>query len=114
MNDDIGEYKDMDEVERTKEALGILRAVASTQDAPEPRGVSNVIPLGNITRLDLPTDRILEEAKGHCADGVIVLGFDDDGTPYFASSIADGGTVVWLLELAKFELFAIATGVVED
>jgi len=74
-------------------------------DKPE----DNVIPLGNVTRLDLPTDRVLEEAKGHCSDGVVVMGFDDDGSLYFASSIADGGDVLWLAEKMKKELLEIAT-----
>jgi hypothetical protein len=64
----------------------------------------NVIPLGNITRLDLPTDRVLDEVKGDCSDGVVVVGFDNDGQLYFASSIADGGSVLWLLEQAKLAL----------
>ena len=64
----------------------------------------NVIPLGNITRLDLPTDHVLDAAKGDCSDGVIVLGYDDQGELYFASSIADGGSVIWLLEQAKLAL----------
>lgn len=67
----------------------------------------NVIPLGNITRLYLPTDRVLDAAKGNCSDGVVVMGFDDDGEFYFASSIADGGTVIYLLEMCKKELLAI-------
>ena len=66
-----------------------------------------VVPLGNITYLDLPTDRILEEAKGECKDGVVVLGFDNDGEFYFASSIADGGSVIWLMELAKKKLLEV-------
>ena len=66
----------------------------------------NVIPLGCITRLDLPTDQVLEEAKGPCSDGVVVLGFDTDGDLYFASSIADGGSVIWLLEQAKLALLS--------
>ncbi|MFN3169282.1 MAG: hypothetical protein ACE37E_01160 [Hyphomicrobiales bacterium] len=61
----------------------------------------NVIPLGNITSLDLPTDRVLDGAKGECTDGVVVMGWDDDGSLYFASSIADGGDVLWLMEKAK-------------
>lgn len=69
--------------------------------------MSNVIPLGNITRLDLPTDRVLEEAKGECADGVIVLGWDNDGGFYFASSIADGGAALWLMEHAKKRLLEV-------
>ena len=69
--------------------------------------MGTVIPLGNITRLDLPTDRVLDAAKDHCTDGVVVLGFDDDGDFYFASSIADGGNVLWLMELAKKKLLEI-------
>ncbi|KKL84521.1 hypothetical protein LCGC14_1963870 [marine sediment metagenome] len=65
----------------------------------------NIITLGNITRLDLPTDRILEEAKLRVKDGgVVVLGWDADEELYFASSIADGGEVLWLLEKAKKKL----------
>ena len=69
--------------------------------------MGTVIPLGNITRLDLPTDRVMDAAKEHCTDGVVVLGFDDDGDFYFASSIADGGSVLWLMELAKKQLLEI-------
>lgn len=66
-----------------------------------------IIPLGNITRLDLPTERVLDQVKGHCSDGVVVIGFDDDGEFYFASSIADGGEVLWLLEQAKLKLLQV-------
>jgi hypothetical protein len=69
--------------------------------------MGKVIPLGNISRLDLPTERVLETAKGHCTDGVVVLGFDDDGEFYFSSSIADGSSVIWLLEMAKKKLLEI-------
>lgn len=69
--------------------------------------MANIIPLGNITKLDLPTDRVLEQCKSHCSDGVVVLGFGDNGEFYFASSIADGGSVIWLLEQAKKKLLEI-------
>jgi hypothetical protein len=65
---------------------------------------NNVIPLGNVTRLNLPTDRVLEAAKGYCPDGVVIMGFDEGGDLYFASSVADGGTVLWLLEHCKKRL----------
>jgi hypothetical protein len=68
---------------------------------------NNVIPLGNITRLDLPTDQVLDAAKGFCSDGVVILGWDDDGNFYFSSSIADGGTVIWLMEMAKKKLLEV-------
>lgn len=63
-----------------------------------------VVPLGNITRLDLPTERILDGAKGSCTDGVVVMGYNEDGSLYFASSLADGGSVLWLLEMCKMAL----------
>ena len=56
----------------------------------------NVIPIGGITKLDLPVDRVLESAKGEL-EGVVLCGFDNDGELYFASTYADGGIVTWLL-----------------
>jgi len=64
----------------------------------------NVIPLGNITRLDIPVDRVLDAAKEDISDRVVVLGWDKDGELYFASSFADGGEVLWLMEKAKLAL----------
>lgn len=61
----------------------------------------NVIPIGGITKLDLPVDRVLQEAKEWACEGVIIIGWDTDGDLGFASSIADGGEVLWLLEKAK-------------
>lgn len=34
----------------------------------------------------------------------MVLGYDRDGGEYMASSYADGGTVLWLLERCKARL----------
>lgn len=65
--------------------------------------MSNVIPIGGITRLDLPADRVLEGAIGQMK-GVVLIGFDQDGNEYFASTYADGGTVMWLLERCKLQL----------
>lgn len=56
-----------------------------------------------ITRLDLDPDRVLDKAKGQL-QGVVVLGFDQDGGFYAASSYADGGDLLWLLELCKHRL----------
>ena len=69
-----------------------------------------VIPLGNVTKLDLPVDTILESAKEQL-DGVLLLGYDNDGEFYFASTYADGGDVLWLLANCKKQLLEI---VVED
>lgn len=65
--------------------------------------MGKVIPIGGITRLDLPADRILENAKGQL-EGVIIIGFDHEGEVYAASSYADGGDVMWLLEACKTKM----------
>ncbi len=66
-----------------------------------------VIPLGCITHLDLPVGRICDGAKEKLDEGgVVIIGWDKDGELYFASSFADGGEVIWLLEKAKAALLA--------
>jgi hypothetical protein len=60
----------------------------------------NVIPLNTITRLDIPVDRVLEAAS-EVLESVVVIGWDNNEEFYFASSIADGPDVLWLLEHAK-------------
>lgn len=68
----------------------------------------NVVSLGTVTKLDLPVDRVLEEAKKSLdGGGVVVIGWDRDGEPFCASSIADGGEVLWPLELTKVRLMKI-------
>jgi hypothetical protein len=71
--------------------------------------MSNVTPLGCITRLDLPADRILDAAKGKL-ESIVIAAFDSDGNEYFASSVADGGTALWLIERFKKRLFEIGDG----
>lgn len=66
----------------------------------------NVVNLNNITKLDLPADRILESAIGEL-ETAIVIGYDKEGKEYFASSVADGGTVVWLIERLKKMLLEV-------
>lgn len=63
----------------------------------------NVINFTGITKLDLPVDRVLETAKSQL-DGVVLLGWDNDGEMYFATTFADGGEVLWLLESCKKQL----------
>jgi len=68
--------------------------------------MDNVIPIGGITLLDIPEDQILEQAKGKM-NGVVLMGWDEDGDLYFASSFADGGSVLWLMEKCKEALLNI-------
>jgi len=68
--------------------------------------MTNVIDLPVITTLDIPSDRLLEKAIGK-VDDVLILGWDEDGELYFASSKGDGGHCLWLMELAKKKLLEI-------
>ncbi len=69
--------------------------------------MSNVIQWRGITRLDLDPDVVLENTKGQL-EGLIIIGYDKDGQEYFASSYADGGDVLWLLERMKLRLLNVA------
>lgn len=67
-----------------------------------------VVPLNCVTRLNLPPERVLEAALEETLSEVVIVGYDEEGDFYFASSQADGGDVLWLLELAKQKLMRIA------
>jgi len=69
--------------------------------------MAKIILFTGITSLDLPPDRVLEQAIGQL-EGVVIMGFDKDGGEYFASSYADGGTVIWLAERMKRALLNVA------
>lgn len=68
--------------------------------------MGEVVLLNNITKLDLPADRVLEAAIEKL-DKVVVIGYEKDGDEYFASSIADGAEVLWLLERLKKKLLDV-------
>ena len=68
--------------------------------------MDNVIPLGNITKLDLNPDIVLENTKGKL-DNFVIVGWDKEGELYFSSTQADGGDVLWLLEKAKQALLNV-------
>lgn len=70
----------------------------------------NVHELDIVTRLDIPAERVLRRAIKAEIDKVVVLGWDQNGEAYFASSIADGAEVLWLLELCKKQLLEIGSG----
>jgi hypothetical protein len=68
--------------------------------------MAQVIPIGCITRLDLPVDTVLDAAREQL-DSVVLCGYTKDGEEYFASTIADGGDVLWLLERCKTLLLKV-------
>lgn len=64
----------------------------------------NVVNLNVVTRLDLPPERILNAALEADLSEVVIIGRDQDGNEYFASSIADGADVVWLAQRMTLKL----------
>lgn len=67
----------------------------------------NVVNFPGITKLNLPPERILEQAGSADLDGVVVIGWTKDGKFYAASSYADGGDVMFLCEMVKHRLIQI-------
>lgn len=69
----------------------------------------NVVEFGGITKLDLDPMRVLEEAKKAGLKRVVIIGYCDEAEEdeYFASSVSDGGDVLWMLERAKLKLLRI-------
>ncbi len=71
---------------------------------------AKIIPLGCVTRLDLPADRIIDALREADLEGVVVMGYrreEAGGELYFASSYAEGGMVLWLMEQCKRQLLAV-------
>lgn len=69
--------------------------------------MGEVVNLEQVTRLDLPPERILNAALAKDLDVAIVVGVTKEGEFYFAGSAADGAETLWWLEIAKKRLLAI-------
>ena len=67
----------------------------------------NVVEWRGITTLDTSPTRILAKAAGAKLKECVVVGFDEDGQFYFISSVADGGSVLWMFEMAKKRLLEV-------
>lgn len=66
----------------------------------------NVVYPSFVTRLDIPAERVVAAVPSEM-QSVVIMGYDADGDEYFASSIADGGTVLWLMERMKLALLKV-------
>ena len=74
--------------------------------------MNNIIEFPNkqvITDQRVPVKNILLGADKAKLKETIVIGWDEEGEFYFASSEADGANCLWLLEKAKMELLNIST-----
>ncbi len=70
--------------------------------------MSNVTDFPGVSRNPTPVPKILASAAGQRLQSVVVVGMKEDRTLYFASSDSDGADVLWLMELAKWELMETA------
>ena len=62
--------------------------------------------VNGITSPEVSVYRVLEAAIGELEE-VVIIGTHKDGKEYFASSIADGPNVNWMLDRAKKALIEI-------
>lgn len=63
----------------------------------------NVTPLKTYTTLGIDPDKILKAAIGE-VNPVLIVGDDQEGLLYMASSVADKGEILLLLERARLFL----------
>lgn len=76
--------------------------------------MAKIIIFPGITKLDIPPERIVAKINEESLSEVVVLGWKPDGSFYFASSIADGGDVLWLLRTAEIKLLQAGAVVPRD
>ena len=63
-----------------------------------------VVPFTGETRQDIDAAKVLDGAKEAGLVSAVVIGRDADGYLYFASSVGDGGAILWDIEQAKHVL----------
>lgn len=69
--------------------------------------MGDVVRLRCITTLPLPVTRIIDDTPRDLSE-IIVIGIDKEGDFYIATSEADGGNVLWWIEMAKRKLIDTA------
>lgn len=80
---------------------------AADIDAAPPQRTAQVLRFRGVTRHDIPVERVLDMARGEGLRCAVVIGYDSEGDEYFASSMADGADVLWLLERLKLKLLTV-------
>lgn len=69
--------------------------------------MGKLIPLNNITRFDLPVQKVLDGAKEELQD-VVIVGYCKGGQEeYFATNMSDAKDILWLLERCKRALLNV-------
>ena len=73
---------------------------------------STVVYLDKSTTLPIPVSRVLHGALEKNLDMVVVLGYEQDGTPYAAASTGDGREILWVV--ASFQHDLLSGSLLED
>ena len=73
---------------------------------------STVVYLDKSTTLPIPVSRVLQGALEKNLDMVVVLGYEQDGTPYAAASTGDGREILWVV--ASFQHDLLNGSLLED
>lgn len=60
--------------------------------------MGEVIESGIVTRLDIDPMKVIRGAEAANMQTVVIMGYDESGEEYFASSIANRANVLWLTE----------------
>lgn len=71
---------------------------------------AEILRFNGVTRLPLDPEQVLTEALKFKFQSVTIVGSDESGEFYFASSLPDGPNVLWDLEIAKKKLLEIVSG----
>ena len=85
---------------RKKSSKEISKAINTMKDQKE---------IDSFPRIDtdnIDSNQVLAKAYGEL-DSVVLTGYDKDGNFYFASSMADGAEILWLIESLKRRLLKL-------
>lgn len=64
----------------------------------------NIVYLDVETTLDIPPQNVIDGASKAELETVVVVGVQEDGSLYLASSTGHNGEIMWLFECAKHQL----------
>ncbi len=76
--------------------------------------MGDVVQARFITTQNTSPDRALEACNEYGLSAVVIVGYDNDGELYFASSQAASAEVIYLLEKAKHELLKMEDHIAES
>lgn len=65
----------------------------------------NVIEFSGMTKLPIPVSKVLREAQKTKLTDVIVMGWDENGDLYVASSACSAPEILWLIDRGKNFIF---------